>query len=1074
MTRGGSMSSVPRPANLRAGVGRGWPLVVIALAGLWLPGTFAATAPRLHRHPAYQSTVRALPDDLLLIAGDGLAATDTVVYQSASVASASRSHPMRVPQQADATQGTAKVVSAADAPYSLTVHLPAQLTAEDTYALWVVNSAGEWSDAIFINDARPLWISPNEIHAGSDIGAPGRLLKVVGRNLNPVPGVRTGIRLVGARKTYALDAEIADNTAAAIDRYAARARLPASLVPGQYHVEVSRDRQHWVPLADDASGAAQVLTVLADPHPRPRFVVGDYTREACDAPERVCRTHREACVAGSDGDHTACVVAAVAAAASNGGGVVVFRRGNWSLLGSGRWPKGARESEQGVTPDGILVPSGVDLEGESGAQLTTLTRGTGWEPDVPTFSLQGHNRVSGLTFRDERKYDAKDNGAGMISLGVRLDRVAYYRANDPRVVTHVQIDHNVFEKPFIAVTNGGLSVEHLTITENVFRAFRVGITWEGNVAQPGYRYHYSDSAVVHNRFEPGSYLDTAIGQGTIASHLSGGYRTDFSDNVADGAALTGLYDPGSDARGWRAAFFWAMHDNVEMSLVSQNLATCTGDKDGDGEAIAYDNNHNRTAFPEITASVLDAHNDGTDTIIRLRGAMRELQQSYGQPVHVGDVDNYYVGDWVQIVQGRGLGQARKIVWLRSASDPQGATVTIRVRPALEVMPGDGSLLTVNRLIWQSYTVGNTIDQRPPLCLKSNRTRRAGGLITLYGPATDSVIDGNTQYDSSGIALVHAFELIDAKVSILTPEGFSQSFNEIRGNRIVGTYDAADRSRQAGYGIALIYGATPDTASPPVLSYGLVVAHNVLEDAAGPKGAISLSQGWYTGPVSRRWPGTTPWKIADTTLVSHNEIRSAARSMRADPGIGISAADAATPVEWRTVLYANQCPGRPASDRDLVDNGTSTVIYCPTRRADDCECKSPPTDLRVTGAANPDSAANRVTWDVLISNAGPALATGIVMSVEAPDSLRLESSGSDGETCDLVERTVRLCRFRALEPGRELHIVLSASELAEALPSITVSVTHREADTDPTNDSITLPAPATASAAVDHRPDAPRP
>ena len=47
-----------------------------------------------------------------------------------------------------------------------------------------------------------------------------------------------------------------------------------------------------------------------------------------------------------------------------------------------------------------------------------------------------------------------------------------------------------------------------------------------------------------------------------------------------------------------------MRDHQQV-LVAQNTSTCPGDKDGDGEAIAFDGNGNTSALP-IAASVLAA------------------------------------------------------------------------------------------------------------------------------------------------------------------------------------------------------------------------------------------------------------------------------------------------------------------------------------------------------------------------------------------------------------------------------------------------------------------------------------
>ena len=97
---------------------------------------------------------------------------------------------------------------------------------------------------------------------------------------------------------------------------------------------------------------------------------------------------------------------------------------------------------------------------------------------------------------------------------------------------------------------------------------------------------------------PGSYIDIAARQGAIASGIGASLRLDFSSNIADGLSSEGLQDP-EDRKGWRAAFFWNMNNNNELVLVAQNQVSCSGDKAGDGEAIAFDASGNRFGFNGI-------------------------------------------------------------------------------------------------------------------------------------------------------------------------------------------------------------------------------------------------------------------------------------------------------------------------------------------------------------------------------------------------------------------------------------------------------------------------------------------
>src|SRR6202011_2729175 len=101
-----------------------------------------------------------------------------------------------------------------------------------------------------------------------------------------------------------------------------------------------------------------------------------------------------------------------------------------------------------------------------------------------------------------------------------------------------------------------------------------------------------------------------------------------------------LYSP-NDAKGWRAAFFWNPNNNVEEVLVSQNLATCTGDKIGDGEAISFDNNANTYAFKAAVPVVR-----ATASSIAVSASLAARQNNRDVPIA-----SYYVDHWVQIVDG---------------------------------------------------------------------------------------------------------------------------------------------------------------------------------------------------------------------------------------------------------------------------------------------------------------------------------------------------------------------------------------------------------------------------------------
>lgn len=91
-----------------------------------------------------------------------------------------------------------------------------------------------------INDARPLWFSPEVVYSSTALAGLPRELKIVGRNLESAPGLALRIRLIGPR-LFGMVALPPRASSDVMNRYVARVRLPDRLPPGRYRVDVSRD-----------------------------------------------------------------------------------------------------------------------------------------------------------------------------------------------------------------------------------------------------------------------------------------------------------------------------------------------------------------------------------------------------------------------------------------------------------------------------------------------------------------------------------------------------------------------------------------------------------------------------------------------------------------------------------------------------------------------------------------------------------------------------------------------------------------------------------------------------------------
>ena len=856
----------------------------------------ADAAAVLYSQPAYQSPVRGEPDDLLLLPGSGFASGDVVVYQAITDTTPPLLTPKSIPNVSNATQGVAEVISYANTPHSLTIMLPRSLDIGKSYALWVVNTNNQWSNGIKINDARPLWISPPYAFQSAQVGALPRQLKVVGRNMQAAPSQVTQIKLSQATNSgqppIILSAINDGDASTAIEHYAAQADLPPNLPPGDYIVQVSRDGVSWSTLS------GQKFSVRPDPKPSTEFFVKNY-----------------GCQPNDGKDDVRCVKEAIKSASQDrAGGNVVFEPGVWNLISSAGLPYGA----------GIVVPLGVNLRG-AGASNTTITRSAQWGSNIPpnspnpTFSLMGQNQVEGFTFKDERIYTNNDWGSSMLQLGKIWYTIA---TDDSKVIRDVVISKNTFDKPFQAIVDGGLSIERLIVTNNEIGAFNIGLNIDGDANNLRDPFHLDDSVIAYNIFKPGSYMDVAIRQGTIASGIGASRRVDFSKNKADGTATRYFYKPATDPKGWRAAFFWHMRNNQEMVLVSQNQMSCTGDKTGDGEAVAIDNNHNSFGFDKAQTV-----RTATANSVRVRGPLQSKQNDKTLPA------GYYNEHWVQIAEGPGVGQVRRVV---SYTEDAGG-VNITVTPAWNVIPEASSRLTMGLEIWQLYVVDNHVDHRKPPCLKSNRqdkptTPTGGGVIGLWAQAADSSIEGNRQYDTSGILLHPAYSAVDPACPTCTSWTFLQYFLEVRNNLIDKEYDW--HSDCSWSGIMTSYGASPTPGSPPpVTSYGVSIAGNTIIHADGfAGGAISFSPTWWDGPKPNQW------KEVSNTLIYKNKIvdilGAAPVKKCAGSQIGRTGIELTAPTVSSTTLYSNDC--ETVSGVYLRDKGYLTKKAVKDGLANPCE------------------------------------------------------------------------------------------------------------------------------------------
>jgi hypothetical protein len=283
--------------------------------------------------------------------------------------------------------------------------------------------------------------------------------------------------------------------------------------------------------------------------------------------------------------------------------------------------------------------------------------------------------------------------------------------------------------------------------------------------------------------------------------------------------------------------------------------------------------------------------------------------------------------------GPGLGQARGIDSYEI--DAASGRVTFKVSPRWQVQPRAGaSRIAVGREFREVFTLGNTVDNRQPACLKSNRTAPKAGVIVLWGQSSGAVVAGNRQYDSDGIEMQLLYSAPEPGCAECDQGTFFQSFAEIRDNLIDGEYRWRDDCSSSG--IFLSLGASPH-APPVTAGFGIDISHNQVLHADGFRGgAITAMPTWHQGPAPYRSP------LLDNLLIQHNEITGlndgvAARCGRQDshPRTAIDLGHSS--LAWHTVAYANQCKD---AVRPIFSGTQPLKLLCQGTGELSCGCAAP--------------------------------------------------------------------------------------------------------------------------------------
>ena len=213
-----------------------------------------------------------------------------------------------------------------------------------------------------------------------------------------------------------------------------------------------------------------------------------------------------------------------------------------------------------------------------------------------------------------------------------------------------------------------------------------------------------------------------------------------------------------------------------------------------------------------------------------------------------------------------------------------------------------------------YVVDNLVDNRECTWNDEN-TYKYAGRLTLTGTATDSVVDSNEMYNSDRIDIspYHGHEYVDWPEDKICANKISGGTNcaggpfsrlyyavEIKNNKI-------EKESKAGAdsGI-LVKFATLQNSKEAVLTYGVVIANNILNevDAEDGGGAIGSILTWYISGGER----------IKETLIYKNQINNPPHTNK----IGIHLEESHTA---DTVIYNNQFEG---VTQEIRDGGTDTV------------------------------------------------------------------------------------------------------------------------------------------------------
>ncbi len=541
-----------------------------------------------------------------------------------------------------------------------------------SYYLWAKNSEG-WGRPIVLNKARTLWISENIMTAGN-------VIKVVGRNFDRREfGADLKTRVVLKNETSAYDAIIVNE----VNPFGIDFTVGNDVPDGEYTIYVSNDGIIW-----DEVNSGQTLNIVSDVEDPYELGVGWAGVFNWD---NVIDVRAYGATPNDDTDDNEAIQNALNAVAESGGGVAYF-------------PKGVYKFYQLILPAGVLCVG--DSMGESIMMFST--------PDSVTDEmLKGWIAVSSDYAQHGNVSEGKQ---GFINISIHADPDQKEKRL-PNAFAWLgdgwfPDDRHQRKANYIVYKNFGIETRYEYIDVQEAGGSLVVTTGNEHLLIDGCEFNGLSCTFSSGYF--GAYASVRNCKfDTVGKALY--YQVMYY--VVENNVFTRRVDPDITSNGMFAR---------SNSYVANNIFNGAGSNTNDGEIISVEPFRGGT---KMLGKVVSATAD-TITVEPERDSTGMI---YGENQRTNNfrLDGEAYGDWeIVIIDGRGLGQARKLI------DSDEETNTFTIEKNWDILPDSTSRFAVSLLLKNVTFYNNTAEY-------SQNT------MQLYGDTYDAVMINNTHNPRNG-------------------------------------------------------------------------------------------------------------------------------------------------------------------------------------------------------------------------------------------------------------------------------------------------------------------------------------